>query len=291
MTHQPTWSVVLGVLGVVGSSAGVAQDWSSWERQHAVGRYGEFLVIKQPGEGFCYATQSYESDPSKMTLSLKGETPSIATPFFRGIDGAPVYWVDDGSKRQVASAEVTAAGSFRLSPEVVGELRAGQVLYVQVKPTGEPSVTQEFSLRGFTAVSRMLSSPACTGDGGAQASEALEVTLTRTSGGAVVAGKTTLPNGMSLMISLRASDGGYFAQDTVRVSSGAYRSAAFSDRGSPLPAGSYRVSISSPLMGMQPELVKRALGDSGKGIPKEIREKSDFGEAYTVRYSVVRALD
>ena len=291
MDWKPQRSLLLIALAGLSSLTVAAQDWSSWERQHAVGRYGAFMVVKQPGEGLCYATQSYESDPSKMTLSFKGESPAVATPFFRGIEGEPLYWVDDGDKHRVPTSDVTAVGSFKLSSDIVQEMRAGQVLYIQVRPRGERDITQEFSLRGFTAASKVLSSSECADDGGGPVSKALEVTLTRSSGGVIVSGNTVLPDGMSLMISLRASSGDYSAQDKVQVRSGSYRSATFSNRGSPLPAGIYRVSISSPLMSLQPESVRRALGSSGNGIPDEIREKSDFGESYMVRYSVSRAFE
>jgi hypothetical protein len=165
------------------------------------------------------------------------------------------------------------------------------LLYVRVKPSGQSTRTQKFSLLGFTAATRVLAGRKCQDDGGAQASSNLEVKLTRNSdGGVVVSNNTSLPDGMSLMISLRAG-GGYYAQDKVQVRSGSYESAAFSDKGRALSSGNYRVSISSPLMDLQPARVKRKLSSSGSGIPEDIREKSSYGDSYTVKYSVSRTLE
>jgi hypothetical protein len=124
-----------------------------------------------------------------------------------------------------------------------------------------------------------------------EAAPDLEVKLSRNSGGGVfVSGKTSLPDAMNLMISLRAKSGGLLAQDKVQVRSGTFESAGFTSKGSALPAGEYRISIISPLMGLQPISVKQKLGSSGSGIPKDIREKTSWGEHYTVTYSVSRSV-
>lgn len=281
----------LALVLAIGATNAIAQSWSRWERQHAVSQQKTFLVIKQPGEGFCYVKQSYDNDTSKMELIFSGSAPLIITPFYRGIDGDVKYWVDSDPKRTVSSSEINGTSSFKLATDVVNEMKAGQTLYVRVKPLGEPERTQEFSLLGFTAAVRALNGPECQEDGGAPVSPNLEVKLRRNlSGGVIVSGKTSLPNGMNLMISLRAKSGGFFAQDKAQVHSGSYESAGFTNKGSALLAGKYRVSISSPLMSFQPTSVKQKLGSSGSGIPKDIREKSSYSENYTVNYSVSRSV-
>lgn len=220
------------VIALSGTEA-LAQSWSSWERDNAVSQHKAFMVIRQPGEGFCYVKQSYNNDTNKMELSFQGASPTIVTSFYRGLDGEVQYWVDDGPKRTVPNSEISGTNSFELAVDVVGQMKAGRTLYVRVKPSGRPTRTQKFSLLGFTAATRALSGPKCRDDGGTQASSSLEVKLKRDSGGGVVvSGSTTLPDGMSLMISLRAGSGGYYAQDKVEVRSGSYESAAFSDKGS-----------------------------------------------------------
>lgn len=292
MPHVQKVIATLAVVSALSATGAMAQSWSSWERDHAVSQHKAFLVIKQPGEGFCYVKQSYDNDTSKMELSFQGASPTIVTPFYRGIDGDVQYWVDDGPKRTVPNSEISGANSFELAADAVGQMKAGRTLYVRVKPSGQPTRTQKFSLLGLTAATQALSGHKCQDGGGAQTSSHLEVKLTRDSGGGVVvSGTTSLPDGMSLMISLRAGSRGYYAQDKVQVRSGSYESAAFSDKGSALPSGSYRVSISSPLMDLQSARVKRKLGSSGSGIPEDIRDKSSYSDSYTVKYSVSRTVE
>lgn len=270
----------------------IAQSWSSWEQDNAVSQHKSFLVIKQPGEGFCYVKQSYDNDTSKMELSFQGTSPDIVTPFYRGIDEDVNYWVDDGPKYTVPNSKISGANSFELAAKIVDKMKAGRILYVRVKPSGKPTRTQKFTLLGFTAATQVLASRKCQDHGGAQTSSNLEVKLTHNSDdGAIISGNTSLPDEMSLMISLRASDGGYYAQDKVQVKSGAYESSAFNDKGKPIPLGNYKISISSPLMGLQSNSVKQKLGSSGSEIPEDIRDKSSFGNSYTVDYSVSRVVE
>ena len=285
-------TLTIAIVVALSSTGAMAQSWSNWERDHAVSQHKAFLVIKQPGEGFCYVKQSYDNDSNKMELSFKGASPTIVTPAYRGIDGDVRYWIDGGAKYTVPSSDISGANSFELPANVVDQMKAGRILHVRVKPSGQPIRTQNFSLLGFTAATRVLSGQECQDDGAGQASSNLEVKLTRNSdGGVVVSGNTSLPDGMKLMISLRADGGEYYAQDKVQVASGFYKSAAFSDEGRGLLSGDYRVSISSPLMDLQPASVKEKLGSSGSGISEDIRQRSSFGDSYTVKYSVSRTVE
>jgi hypothetical protein len=153
------------ILCSLAATEALAQSWSQWERDNAVSQHKAFLVIKQPGEGFCYVKQSYDDDKNKMELAFRGRNPAILMPFLRGIDGDAQYWVDGKPLRSVASSEISEAGYFELATEVVSSMKAGLILYVRVKPVGQPVTTQEFSLLGFTAAAKMLTSDECQKDG------------------------------------------------------------------------------------------------------------------------------
>ncbi len=149
----------MAALFLVGVPA-YAADWSEWEIKNSVAREGDFLVIRQPGEGFCYVKQSYYAHPGKMELSMKADNkPFIPLPFFRGLDGDVTYWVDDRSIRIIR--ENKARNPLMLAEEVVPELKTGATLTVRVKPVGQPTREQRFSLRGFTAATRWLDTPEC----------------------------------------------------------------------------------------------------------------------------------
>jgi hypothetical protein len=134
------------------------------------------MVIRQPSEGFCYVKQSYHDDESKMELFYKGASPTILTPFFSGIDGDVRYWVDDGPERIVQSSEIGRGSSFELAVDVVGEMKAGQVLHIKLRPRREQTRLQSFSLLGFAAAARDLGGPECQAVGSA----AVEVKSTNT---------------------------------------------------------------------------------------------------------------
>jgi hypothetical protein len=273
------------------SSNAKSESWSNWELKNSIGQKKAFLVIKQPGEGFCYVKQSYENDPDKMSLTYSGGAPSIITPFLYGIEGDVQYWVDNNPKYTIFSKEIDGTRSFNLSKDIMGELRAGNYLNIRIKPKRDSIRTQRFSLQGFTAATYMLSSKKCGGDDNVAVTSNLEVKLTRDANGKIyISGNTTLPNEMNLMISLRSERGEYFGQDKVVVRSGKYKTSGFSNKGSALPGGNYKVSISSPLMSLQPASVKQRLGESGREIPKEIRKKSSFGDSYRVKYLVARSV-
>lgn len=143
------------------SGAAEAPTWSDWERAHAVAHEGQWLVIRQPGEGFCYVKQSYEDSTDKMELSMKKDgVPHLVTPFFRGIQGDVSYHIKDGPVRIVPEAEASALG-IKLSSTVVSEMMQGGTLSVRVKPVGQSTVEQRFDLRGFAAAAQWLNRPAC----------------------------------------------------------------------------------------------------------------------------------
>lgn len=281
----------LGIALAISSSA-FAADWTQWELDNSVARERDWLVIRQPGEGFCYLQQSYASDPSKMEMTTgRSGVPALVTPFYRGIRGNVTYQVDDREPGLISTADIENASVIPLPRSLTPALKAGRELRVRVTPVGEAPRTQVFSLLGFTAASDWLERDVCQFEGseeatGAGGGTALDVSLVKASGGKIeVAGETNLPDGMQLMISLRNPNTDYFAQDKVTVNEGRFRSAAFSNRGAALPSGTYEVSISSPLPRLQPSSVRAAIGENGEGLkgPVVVEEDGKRRIDWTVR--------
>lgn len=118
-------------------------------------------MIKQPGEGFCYLKQSYDSDPSKMELMVRAaKEPLITLPFWQGIVGDVTYQVDDGPIGIIPEDDASELG-INLPKDIVPDLQAGIALKVRVRPVYEPTVEQHFSLIGFTAGYRLLDGADC----------------------------------------------------------------------------------------------------------------------------------
>lgn len=255
------------------AAAAEAQTWSDWELENSVAREGAWLVIKQPGEGFCYLKQSHNRDASKMELMIdRSGAPALITPFFRGLRGNLTYQVDDRDPGLIDTSKLTSAASVELPRSLVPAMKVGSVLKVRAIPVGDSPRTQTFSLKGFTAASRWLthqscgftSSKAATGAGG---TTKLNVSLQRASGGKVqVVGEADVPDGMKLMIGLHNPQARYSAQDKVEVQRGRFESAAFSNRGAALPSGKYEVSISSPTPSLQPRSVRAVIGENGQNL-------------------------
>ena len=157
---KPAFALVI-VLSAVAVADAAGPTWSEWEHKHAVAHEGQFLVIHQPGEAFCYLKQSYEDDTGKMELSMKRDgVPYLVTPFFRGIEGDISYHVNDGPVRIVPENPKNNMG-FNLSTDAVPEMKRGGMLSIRVKPTGEATREQRFELRGFSAAAQWLDKPTC----------------------------------------------------------------------------------------------------------------------------------
>jgi len=267
-----------------------AQSWTDLELSNSVKKYKSFLVIRD-SDGSCYVKQSYDKDLQKMELAYNGYYPYLTIPFLNGIKGDIFYWVDEGSGYSISLSELKKNDiSPNLNQNILPEMKKGRSLYVRVNPVGFPPRIQRFSLMGFTAALKRISRKDCLENKGDSFTSNLEVNFENlTSGKAVVSGKTSLPDGTQLMISIRAKSIDYFAQDKVKVSSGKYISDPFSDLGKPLSKTTYIIGISSSYMDLQPKLIRNLLGDSGEKIPKDIRKEAPDG-SYTVNYQVKRTL-
>lgn len=80
--------------------------------------------------------------------------------------------------------------------------------------------------------------------------EVLSTEINFHDGAMTVSGKTNLPKGDEVMISISNDEMDYFANDKDEVdASGVFSSAAFTKQGDPLPPGEYQVSITSVNIG------------------------------------------
>lgn len=138
-----------------------AQKWSEWENDHAVAKHGLWLVIDAGADSTCYMKQSYDdgSDHMDLIVTRQGAI-HVVTPFYRGITSEINYWVDDGARRKVPFRTGLALG-FELDPAIMPEMKAGNLLYMTVRPRGQARQRQIFILSGFTAAARKLAAPPC----------------------------------------------------------------------------------------------------------------------------------
>jgi hypothetical protein len=101
-------------------------------------------------------------------------------------------------------------------------------------------------------------------------------------------GKTNLPDGMELMINI-SNKSGYSAQSKQTVQEGSFKSGQFTDKGYPLKSGEYSIEIITPTAAVQPENVKRIIGDNGINLVGDLIKNDDdwgnqlvFQEEFTV---------
>ena len=79
-------------------------------------------------------------------------------------------------------------------------------------------------------------------------------------------GKTNLPNGMELMVSLGNPTTRFFAQDKVKINNGTFTTAPFSNKGAALPSGTYNLSIQAPLAAVQSQNIREIIGQHGEKL-------------------------
>jgi hypothetical protein len=89
-------------------------------------------------------------------------------------------------------------------------------------------------------------------------------------GTAKVKGRTNLPDGMILMITVRNRTQGYTAQDKVSVLLGSFETTGLTDHGNRLPAGRYAVEVDSVYAGPQPKNVRDVIGGKGENLSGDI---------------------
>ncbi len=91
-----------------------------------------------------------------------------------------------------------------------------------------------------------------------------------------VLGKTNLPDGMSLLVGVRARQKKFFGQAHAVVNGGVFRAGPFGSAEAPLAPGPYSVEISSPLPPLQPREVRSIIGANGEQLHGKLVRKS-FG--------------
>jgi hypothetical protein len=83
----------------------------------------------------------------------------------------------------------------------------------------------------------------------------------------VISGKTNLPKGTKLIITVERKAISYKAQSPITVrDDGAFRSEAFTLKGAPLSPGNYEFEVLMPVSAGQPEDVRALIGLRGENI-------------------------
>ena len=109
---------------------------------------------------------------------------------------------------------------------------------------------------------------------------ALTVTLTAQADGGDkpdIHGKTNLPDGIEIMITLRRKESNYMAQDKTKVKDGAFRVGPFSQKGVALNPGTYMLEVTMPLASLQPPSTWPIIGNDGANLQGPLAKKSKFG--------------
>ncbi|MEE9614095.1 MAG: hypothetical protein V3W31_03950 [Thermodesulfobacteriota bacterium] len=113
----------------------------------------------------------------------------------------------------------------------------------------------------------------------------IEAKATHTSDGRIsIYGKSNLPDGTELLVSLVNEKTGFQAQDTSAISNGKF---SFLPLGSKtgLNPGDYVVNIIMPLPHVQPEHVKRIIGDKGQYLSGPLVSRDDSSDSNIVEIS------
>jgi hypothetical protein len=101
-----------------------------------------------------------------------------------------------------------------------------------------------------------------------------------------IKGTTSLPDDTILMVRLENQDNNYSAEDETSVTKQAFATGFFSDHGSALPSGTYRVEVTVPIAQVQPESVRALFGAHGENLTGPYVKKSEtFREDNIVEFS------
>ena len=95
--------------------------------------------------------------------------------------------------------------------------------------------------------------------------------------------ETNLPDGMDIMFTVVSGED-VWGQSKVQVSSGFIIAGPFSRQGEPYSPGEYELSVSSPLLRLQPPEVQQILGENGENFYGDFIEEGrvDFETTFTV---------
>lgn len=98
-----------------------------------------------------------------------------------------------------------------------------------------------------------------------------------------IIGYTNLPEGTKMMVDVSRKKASYFGQSEAFVRDGRLQTENFTVSGAPLPPGTYKVEISTPLPGIEPASVQQVIGKRGENL-KGKWTTSSYGEKM-VRFS------
>jgi len=125
----------------------------------------------------------------------------------------------------------------------------------------------------------------------AMAASAVTITMSTTTDGSntpVVYGTTNLPNGTQLMVTLSRKASSYFAQENVTVTEGHFHAGPFSQSSSAMKTGpssnqqqalnpgAYTIDVSSPGAMLQPNSVRKVIGEDGGKMQGPYAHRSEF---------------
>lgn len=96
---------------------------------------------------------------------------------------------------------------------------------------------------------------------------------------------TNLPDGMNLMVDLKGS-GGYWAQDDPQVAGGVL----VTDFGN-VVAGNYELTITSPVVSVQPEKIKPLLGEKGENLVGDLVSYDASWGSYFLEFKSLFTID
>jgi len=99
------------------------------------------------------------------------------------------------------------------------------------------------------------------------------------SGKIKIQGATNLPNGASLIGSIRHNSSGFLAQDKFDVGNGRFESSVFGDKGNPLLDGVYLASVTMPIPAVQSQSVQEALGQKGEYLHGPLVNEDSWGKS------------
>jgi hypothetical protein len=121
---------------------------------------------------------------------------------------------------------------------------------------------------------------------------ALNVTMsTKIEGGdkPIVIGKTNLPDGTDLMVSIERNKSAYGGQSKVKVARGEFRAGPFTQKGSAFNPGKYTLKITVPFAPTQPSSVQSLIGDHGQKLQGSLVKKGALGKFAEYRSTFIVA--
>lgn len=95
-------------------------------------------------------------------------------------------------------------------------------------------------------------------------------------------GTTNLPDETGLMITV-SNENGFRAQSSAVVISNEFMTEEFSNNGQALESGAYNVDVTMPIASVQPDAVKKIIGENAENLKGDLVKEDNLGK--TVNYS------